>query len=94
MRARLEADAGEVFGSDLKAHLDRDVVVVVAPAASLLDCAVAVANDDSAAVSAWLADGTLRRPSAEERDAWRADATRRWLAVVVRPFVLAQELHD
>lgn len=92
LRARLQTECGEVFGSDLGAHLQRDVVLVVAAPLALLDCAVAIARDDTAAVSAWLAGGALRRPTPEERAAWPEATSRRWLAVVVQPFVLVQDL--
>lgn len=91
IRRRLEEDAGPVQGSDLKAHLERDAVLVVAPSIQLLDCALAVATDDAAKVSAWLADATLRRATEDERAEWPADESRRWIAVVVRPFVLVQD---
>lgn len=94
LRRRLEADAGPVHGSDLKAHLDRDAVLVVARAVALLDCAVAVATDDAAAVKSWLDDGSLRRPTDDERARWPTDEARRWIAVVVRPFVLVQDPPD
>ena len=91
IRQRLEEDAGPVHGSDLKAHLDRDAVLVVAPSVALLDCAMALATDDAAKVAAWLADATLRRPTQDERAAWPVDEDRRWVAVIVRPFVLVQD---
>lgn len=94
VRGRLERDAGEVLGSDLKAHLARDAVLVVGPGRELIECAAAIAEDDAVAVAAWLADGTLRRPTDDERAAWPVDAARRWLAVVVRPFVLVQDVHS
>lgn len=92
VRAKLEETAGPVLGSDLGAHLRRDAVIIVAPSASLLDCAVAIAVDDASSVAAWLATGTLRRPTDEERAAWPVDEHRSWMAVVVQPFVVVQEL--
>jgi hypothetical protein len=90
-RKDLERDAGPVCGSDLRAHLDRDAVLVVAPSLGLIDCALAVAADDAKAVGRWLKDGALRRPTDDERAEWPADESRRWIAVVVRPFVLVQD---
>lgn len=91
IRRRLEEDAGPVQGSDLKAHLERDAVLVVAPSVQLVECALAVATDDAARVAAWLKDATLRRPTEQERASWPTDEARRWIAVVVRPFVLVQD---
>jgi hypothetical protein len=94
VRARLEAVVGPVGFGDLRAHLGRDAVFVVGATASLLECAVAVALDDVEAVSGWLASGALRRPGAEEREAWSRDEARRWQAVVVQPYVLVQDPSD
>jgi hypothetical protein len=90
VRESLERSLGVVFTSDLAAHLKRDGVIVVAPTLSLLDCAVAIALDDKARVAAWLADGSVRRASEEERAHWPSEPQREWLAVVVQPFVLVQ----
>lgn len=87
---QLARDAGPVQGSDLAAHLARDVVLVVAPTEDLVACALAVATDDTARVQAWLDAATLRRPTAEEHARWPTDEQQRWTAVVVRPFVLVQ----
>ena len=94
LRRALEAHLGPVQSSDLAAHLRRDAVFVVSGGVPLVSCGVAVATNDTASVGAWLASGTLRRPSAEEAEAWLASSTRRWLALVVQPFVLVQDLLD
>lgn len=94
LRSGLEEHAGLVQGSDLGAHLRRGAVLVVAPSASIFACAMAIATDDAARVKAWLDDATLRRPTDDEGARWPADATRRWFAVVVQPFVLVQDPPD
>jgi hypothetical protein len=88
----LRRTLGTVHGSDLAAHLRRDAVFLVGPGLDLLACAEAVATDDAAAVGAWVANGGLRRPTPEERDAWLAAPERRWRSVVVQPFVFIQSL--
>lgn len=92
LRAKLQESAGPVLGSDLAAHLRRDAVLVVAPSAPLVECALAVACDEARVVAAWLTSGVLRRPETAEREAWPTDPDRRWMAVVVQPFVLVQAL--
>lgn len=92
IRAKLEETLSPVLGSDLGAHLKRDGVFVVAVGHSLVACGIAIATDDSASVAVWLTNGTLRRPTAHERDSWPVDETRQWNAVVVQPFVLVQEI--
>lgn len=90
-RAKLEATIGPVRFSDLAAHLARDAVFVVAPSTSLVDCGVAVATDDVSTVERLVASGALRKPSAVEREVWKTEEGREWLAVVVQPFVLVQD---
>jgi hypothetical protein len=92
IRARLEQSAGPVLFSDLRAHLARDAVLLVAPGVSIVECGVAIARDDAPAVERWITSGELRRPSAEERAAWTASTDARWTAIVVQPFVLVQEI--
>jgi hypothetical protein len=87
---RLSQDIGLVTGGDLFAHLQRDAVWVVANGASLLEAALAVSTDQTSVVQAWIADGTLRRPTDQERADWPSDERHGWLALVVRPFVLVQ----
>lgn len=95
-RLRLEEIAGVVMADDLRAHLDRDAVFVVARRLSLIDCGVAVAMDDVDDVRLWIDKGLLRKPLPSERAAWcdaaRSDASeQRWRAVVVKPYVLIQD---
>jgi hypothetical protein len=94
IRTRLEEALGPVLFTDLRAHLARDAVFVVGPTVSLVECGVRVALDDVTAVTAWIASGELRKPSSDERAAWPAAAGRRWMALVVQPFVLVQDLAD
>jgi hypothetical protein len=91
LRAELGRRAGPVRWSDLAAHSARRALFWVGPEVALVECAVAVALDRADVVELWIRDGTLRRPSQAELDEWPA-AGKEWLAVVVQPFVLMQEL--
>lgn len=86
----LQAQLGPVFYSDLRAHLDRGAVFVVAPGLDILDCALALATDDAVRVRAWLEEGGLRRPTADEHAGWASDASLQFTAVPVQPYVLIQ----
>lgn len=88
-RVQLTRSLGPVGYSDLRAHLDRDAVFIVAPSLSLVDCGVAVATDDVAKVKAWIDSGELRKPSKGERESFAASGAT-WNSVVVQPFVLVQ----
>lgn len=90
IRVRLEESAGDVYVSDIAAHLERDAVFIVATGVSLIACGVAVATDDVEQVGAWLAGGALRKPSQAERDAWPREEGLTLRAIVVKPFVLVE----
>jgi hypothetical protein len=94
IRERLGQMVGPVLFDDLRAHLARDAVFVVGPTLSLLECGVRVAMDDVTAIEGWVASGELRKPTADERVAWPGEVSRRWVAVVVQPFVLVQDPAD
>lgn len=91
LRVRLRETMGPVTFDVLAPHLERDAVVIVAPQLELVDAAVAVAQDDTDKVSAWIADGTFRKPSAAERARWKDQMGREWMSVIVQPFVLVQD---
>lgn len=92
LRTQLGRSLGPVLASDLTAHLKRDGVIVVSANLSLIECAVAIARDDSARVAQWMKDGVVRRANDEERERWPSEQGRQWLAIVVQPFVLVQEI--
>lgn len=94
LREKLERRRGPVFFSDLSAHLARDAVFVVRADLDLVDCGIAVANDDVELVGAWIQAGKLRRPSRNEQSSWPNETTRTWMAIVVQPFVLIQDAPD
>jgi len=90
-RLRLQETQGVVMYADLAAHLERNAVFIVSQSVSLLECAVAVAMDDTEVVQAWIERAELRRPSKRELESWPKEQEHRWRAVVVQPYVLMQE---
>lgn len=90
MRATLEATMGPIEFSDLRAHLTRDAVIVVAPGLDLLEVGEAVARDQTARVTAWIEAGLLGKPSLEMLERWAKPGCA-WTALVVQPFVLVRE---
>ncbi len=85
--ARIE----EVEWHWLRLHLERDAVIIVAPELDLAEAAACIAADDAAAVSAWIADGRMSKPSLEQIGAWNAETTRRFRILIVQPYVLIQD---
>lgn len=94
VRARIEATRGLVQHSDLAAHVSRDAVLVVSAELDLVDCGLAIAGNDVARIETWIGASTLRKPTADELALWGTDEGRRWVAVVVQPYVLVQDPND
>lgn len=91
LRAKLNADTGQLEWRELERHFARGVVIRVAAGVDLLEVALAMARDDAATLRAWLADGRVAQAGAAEASLWHAGGSRFW-AVVVAPWVLVQEV--
>lgn len=90
-RTKLENEILPASWATLRQHAERDALFLVTGEAPLLDVAVAVADDDKAAVEGWIGDGTLRRPTLEERAGWNTDPVT-FQMVIVAPFVLCRPI--
>jgi hypothetical protein len=78
----------------LAMHHRRDALFVVDGRVPLLDVAVAVAEDRTEAVKAWIEGGQIARPTPEQVQGWEAESGARFVSAIVQPFVLAQRLDD
>jgi hypothetical protein len=96
VRSKLRGEVLSSYWEDLAPHQQRGGLLLLAPALDLLDVAVAVANDDKQRVANWLASGSLRRASEQDRARYESDAEEEagvpFQFVVVQPWVLAQAL--
>ncbi len=92
LRERLESEIGVVLSSDLQAHVQRGAVVVIDAELSLVDVAIAVAEDDVASVQSWIDSRRMKNPSQAQIDAWKNTPHGRFRSVIVQPYVLVQEL--
>jgi hypothetical protein len=94
IRERLASEIGLCQASDLRAHLERDAVIMVHSSLDLLEVAVAVAEDRSATVREWIVSELLAKPSAEQVKRLFESDTLSLRSVIVRPYVLVQELRN
>lgn len=90
LRTRLNGETAKIGWGELERHFARGVVIAVASALDLIDVAVAMAEDDTAALAAWMRSGQVMRADAERAQRWVAEQPLFW-AVVVAPWVLVQE---
>lgn len=75
----------------LKPHLERGALITVSPDLDLAAAGERIAADDAAQVGAWVAAGRVGKPTAEQIAAWDHDPARKFLMLVISPYVLVQE---
>ena len=90
LRAKLNGETAKVSWTEMQRHHARGVVVRVASELDLIDVAVAMAQDDGAAVGRWMQAGQLGKVGDEQARDWLARGPVLW-SVVVAPWVLVQE---
>ena len=93
LREELNESTGPVTWGDLRKHLARDVIIIVAAELPLLDAAVAVAENNQEQVATWIKDGVLTKPNTHQLDHWEKNFDYPFLSVVVQPFILIQILN-
>ena len=89
VRERLEGERAATDWRSLKPHHERGALFLVSGGVELLDAAVAIAEDDSAAVAGWLAQGALARPTDDEADRWTEEPDATFEFLIVQPYVVA-----
>jgi hypothetical protein len=88
---KLEKYSGDVDWSYLRPHYENGVMLYVDPALDLKVAGLALAKDDKVQVQEWIKSGDLVQPCALHAEHWEKSGTR-FIAMIVRPFVLAQPL--
>ncbi len=87
---RFKTDLAEVPWKDLRIHLKRDAIIIVADELDLVTVAVAVAEDQKTTVEGWISAGQMVKPTAEQLDAWEAELEKPFRLLIVQPFILVQ----
>ncbi len=87
-------DLAEVSWRELKIHLQRDAIIVVATDLDLIDVAVAVAEDEKVLVEAWIAENQLGKPTENQLKQWEEESDNRFKMLIVQPFILVQDICD
>lgn len=72
-------------------HAQREAVIVVNEHLDLLDVAVAIAEDDSASVQAWIEQQLIHKPSFQDLSIWNNQPNKQFMTLIVQPFVIVQE---
>ncbi len=91
LREQLEETLDESEWSWLMPHLARDSVILVSHELDLLVVGEKVSRDDKESVQQWIASGKLSKPTREQIEAWSKTPGKKFLTLIVQPYVLAQE---
>lgn len=91
LRAELGENLDEAEWQWLIPHVQRDAVVMVAPELDLLDVGVAIASDNVSSVQLWIGEQLIYKPSVAQLSDWNGDRTKRFITLIVQPYVLVQE---
>ncbi len=95
LEEKLRAQLDTTTWRDLRTHVARGAVFSIAPALDIVAVAIAVAEDDTEQVRAWLDANELSRPSAETMAIWeRSLDAAMFRCLVVAPYVLIQRVTD
>lgn len=75
----------------IKPHALRDAVILVSQKQDLLMVGEAIATDATQLVEDWIRQGDLTKPTVEQMAAWDQEEGRKFLCLVVQPYVLIQD---
>ncbi len=87
-------DLAEVNWRELKIHLRRDAIIIVAAELDLIEVAVAVAEDDKIRVETWIAADQLVKPTMEQLESWEQEPDNRFQMLIVQPFILVRDIYN
>ena len=91
LKAELKEMAGPVRWELLKPHAVRDAVVVVNPQLELTGVGEAIASDNTQAVSRWINEQLIVKPTAEQLAQWSQE-NKLFMSLIVQPYVLVQDV--
>lgn len=93
-REEMALSVNEAEWSWLRAHLERGGLIIVAPYLDIVDVGLMLAEDDSVSIRNLVADNRLTKPSTAQVAAWDCSKGKRFLSLIVSPYVLIQENPD
>jgi hypothetical protein len=91
-REELALSVDEAEWQWLKPHLERGALITVSGVLELAEVGERISADDTTAVSAWINAGRIGKPMAEDIARWDATPGKKFLTLIVSPYVLIQEL--
>lgn len=92
VRAELVESLDEAEWNWLQPHAERDFVIIVSLDLSLVDVGEAIATDNTQRVQRWIEEALIQKPSPAQIADWNQNRDKRFNALIVQPYVLAQEI--
>ncbi|MEB0136075.1 DUF2288 domain-containing protein [Actimicrobium sp. CCC2.4] len=89
IHTRLNGETARLQWHELLPHFASGAMVTVDASLDLIDVAVRISLDDTAAVSAWMGDGLVSKVSDALAAAWTETDPLLW-SVIVKPWILVQ----
>ena len=91
-REELALNIDEAMWQWLKPHLESGALVTVAASLDLAETGERIALDDSACIAALITAGKVGKPTAEEIEEWDSEPEKKFLVLIISPYVLIQEI--
>jgi hypothetical protein len=91
-REELALNIDEAKWQWLKPHLERGSLVTVTASLDLAETGERIALDDSACIASLIAAGKIGKPTAEEIEEWDGEPEKKFLVLIISPYVLIQEI--
>lgn len=91
LRAELAEMMDQVEWDWLQPHAKRDALIVVTAGMDLLDVGSAIARDEVTTVQRWIGEQLIYKPSTDQLNIWNQNPHKAFVALIVQPYVLAQE---
>ena len=88
----LQTEVDEAEWTWLKPHADRDAVILISNELNLVEVGLCLAGDDAKTVQTWMEKGKILKPSPTDIQSWDAHPAKKFLILVIQPYVLAQEI--
>lgn len=86
-------DLADVNWRELRIHLQRDAIILVADELDLISVGVAVAEDNKKMVEKWIAASQLVKPNEQQLESWEREPETSFQMLIVQPFILIQSCH-
>lgn len=90
-RDRLEEELQEAPWAWIVPHHRKGTVFIVNRSLDIVDVGVALAENDTKSVEAWIEKNMITRPTADQAEAWELNSECMFQFLIVQPYVLIQD---